>query len=258
MKRLLFFIVSVFVFIYPIWCETININWMVGDSVYDTSTCTVGDDLIIPTTPPTKYGYHFVGWGLNYRFLEYIETNGHSYIILDGYATNDTSYEMVVTKKCSGVGKGLYGAASSTSWPLGSGIECSNNDNTVYLLNGGETVSTGFITNLETHIIQNKNIYTATDANGTRTYTQPGGDFQTTYKICMGAITAYGSARPCASVWKYFNVSGMVDSNGNVLPDVNLVPVRRVSDNTIGMYDQENKRFYTNAGTGEFIAGPEL
>jgi len=34
---------------------------MIGDSVYDTTTCTVGDDLILPT-PPIKYGYHFVGW----------------------------------------------------------------------------------------------------------------------------------------------------------------------------------------------------
>ena len=53
--------------------DTINVNWMVGDSVYDTTTCTVGDDLILPT-PPTKRGYTFQGWQPFYVFLEYIHT----------------------------------------------------------------------------------------------------------------------------------------------------------------------------------------
>ena len=36
----------------------------------------------------------------------------------------------------------------------------------------------------------------------------------------------------------------------------NLVPVRRDSDNVVGMYDTISGRFFTNSGTGEFIAGP--
>ena len=37
-----------------------------------------------------------------------------------------------------------------------------------------------------------------------------------------------------------------------------LVPVKRNSDGKIGMYDTVNNRFYTNDGTGEFVAGPAV
>lgn len=37
-----------------------------------------------------------------------------------------------------------------------------------------------------------------------------------------------------------------------------LIPVKRKSDNVIGMYDIIRKQFYTNDGTGEFIAGPRI
>jgi len=36
----------------------------------------------------------------------------------------------------------------------------------------------------------------------------------------------------------------------------NLVPARRDSDNVVGMYDTISGQFFTNSGTGEFIAGP--
>ena len=36
----------------------------------------------------------------------------------------------------------------------------------------------------------------------------------------------------------------------------NLIPARRNSDNALGMYDTVSGTFFTNAGTGEFTAGP--
>jgi len=196
------------------------------------------------------------GLPAGYTALEYIEsTGGGAYIRLNGYATNDTSFDMIVTRKCTESAKGLYGAASSGSWPLGSGIETGANQE-VYLLSGGEQLLDNFITiGTEVHIVQNKNVYTATDVNGTRTRTQPGGEFQTSYPVMVGAITAHGYTRPCDSVWKYFNVSGMVDSDGNVLPDVKLIPAQNASG-VIGMYDTVGNVFYTNRGTGTFTAGP--
>ncbi len=38
----------------------------------------------------------------------------------------------------------------------------------------------------------------------------------------------------------------------------NFVPARRNSDNSIGLYETVSGTFFTNAGTGTFIAGPEL
>lgn len=38
----------------------------------------------------------------------------------------------------------------------------------------------------------------------------------------------------------------------------NGIPAKRNSDNVIGMYDTVSGRFFTNAGTGTFVAGPEV
>lgn len=46
-------------------------------------------------------------------------------------------------------------------------------------------------------------------------------------------------------------------TNNNALVR-NLYPARRDSDSVLGMYDTVNGVFYTNAGSGTFIAGPEV
>ena len=38
----------------------------------------------------------------------------------------------------------------------------------------------------------------------------------------------------------------------------NFIPAKRNSDGVIGMYDTVTETFFTNSGTGEFIAGPEI
>jgi hypothetical protein len=36
-----------------------------------------------------------------------------------------------------------------------------------------------------------------------------------------------------------------------------MIPVKRVADNVVGLYDRVNEVFYTNSGTGSFISGDE-
>lgn len=38
----------------------------------------------------------------------------------------------------------------------------------------------------------------------------------------------------------------------------NMIPARRNSDNVLGMYDTVTNTFFTNSGSGTFIAGPTL
>lgn len=38
----------------------------------------------------------------------------------------------------------------------------------------------------------------------------------------------------------------------------NFIPAKRKSDNEVGLYDTVNNQFYTNQGTGTFIAGPNI
>ena len=43
----------------------INLNWYsVGDTLYETNTCTYGQPITLPATNPTRPGYTFVGWRL--------------------------------------------------------------------------------------------------------------------------------------------------------------------------------------------------
>ena len=49
-------------FIMPLYATTINLNWVVDDANYANTTCETGGDLILPATPPAKYGYTFKGW----------------------------------------------------------------------------------------------------------------------------------------------------------------------------------------------------
>lgn len=44
------------------FATTVNYDWFVDGTGYAQTTCETGDDLILPTPSPTKYGYHFVGW----------------------------------------------------------------------------------------------------------------------------------------------------------------------------------------------------
>lgn len=44
--------------------------------------------------------------------------------------------------------------------------------------------------------------------------------------------------------------------NGTLV--LNCIPCRRKSDNVLGMYDKVSKKFLTNAGNGEFIAGGNI
>ena len=48
----------------------------------------------------------------------------------------------------------------------------------------------------------------------------------------------------------------LYDENNTMLAD--FIPVKRKSDNEICMYDRVARTFFTNQGTGTFIAGPEV
>ena len=37
-----------------------------------------------------------------------------------------------------------------------------------------------------------------------------------------------------------------------------FIPVKRIGDGEVGMFDAVNRVFYANAGTGEFVAGPNV
>ena len=76
MRKIMFLLFGLF--ISTANAESINIDWIVDNETYTTTTCNIGDDLILPTAP-TKYGYTFQGW-LAYTPIEYLESTGTQYI----------------------------------------------------------------------------------------------------------------------------------------------------------------------------------
>ena len=60
MKRLLLFLSLCFICTAAV-TEQISINWGADNQLYTTTTCDIGNDIILPT-PPTKRGYTFRGW----------------------------------------------------------------------------------------------------------------------------------------------------------------------------------------------------
>ena len=60
MKRILLFLSAVFIATTAI-AEQITINWGADNQLYTTTTCEIGDNVILPSTP-TKRGHIFKGW----------------------------------------------------------------------------------------------------------------------------------------------------------------------------------------------------
>ena len=58
---------------------TQTVNWYTDDNTHNTTTCTIGGDVTLPTAP-TKRGYTFNGWKFAYDFSTLDATiNGTSY-----------------------------------------------------------------------------------------------------------------------------------------------------------------------------------
>jgi hypothetical protein len=67
-------------------------------------------------------------------------------------------------------------------------------------------------------------------------------------------VGAFGDGNNKAGTVEYYNFN--LISNGVEI--MNLVPARRNSDDVLGMYDTVSGGFFTNTGTGDFVAGPDV
>ena len=108
MKRL---VILFGILICTICCaDTINIKWFnEGVSEYTTTTCQIGDDIILPNTP-TKRGHTFAGWKkAEYIPIEYIEGIGGGLQSIDTgiYGTLYSHISVKVSTISAGSGDGI-------------------------------------------------------------------------------------------------------------------------------------------------------
>ena len=253
MKRFLILLVTLFCGVAN--ADTINLHWLNEDgSTYQNSTCVIDSDLILPSTPPTKYGYTFTGWKMTrYTPIEYLEATG-TQIIDTKIHPKDTL--KIITKLIPETQDFLlFGARTSEVQSLlatfsreqgmildyGSGSKYNRisyqgwSPNTIYNLVYGNR----YIKDLYT------NDFFASDSAVVFS--------EFNLNIYLFGLNINGVYTPTDRRGKvyYFQIY----DNDTLVRD--FIPVLD-GDGTPCMYDKVTKQFFYNQGTGEFIAGPNV
>ena len=233
---------------------TETINWYVDGNTYATTTCQTGGDITLPTAP-TKYGYTFQGWA-GYVFLEYIESTGTQYIDSDyTFTTNsgvlDIDFVKITPNSIPKQGWGSY-TPSSEARCLGIWFDDPNH----YAQIGGNNLQfpSQIAINERHHLIISAiSGQAVVTLDGTEvinsTYTN---SIANTKKWFLFSMNNNGTSyQPVAM--KVYNAKLYEDG----ILVRNFIPAKN-SANVAGMYDTVSRQFFTNEGTGEFIAGPVI
>lgn len=108
------------------------------------------------------------------------------------------------------------------------------------------------VVNLGTRYTADKNQNVFTYSGSTQTWTQTAETFSNTihmYLFARNYGTSFGYLKGKIYNLKIYNNTALVR---------NFVPAKRNSDGSLGLFDTVFKEFYTNAGTGTFVAGAEI
>lgn len=261
MKKILLCLCSLFCFSYA-FADTVNLHFINEDNTtYQNSSCTIGDELKVPETHPTKYGYDFVGWRpkaareLEYaKFqsadeLTYIDTG----IMFD---SNEIEYEI------------KFNFSYNYSLPFGAEGICSGT--TSISNSSGTIVITGAMT---------ENCFVAGTGRGVCDNNIPYRSLNTytlyinkTSKDIIGTIndnvyqtTLAGTVTSDKNIWlggagegKYCNFSGdiyyfRIKKDGVLVRD--FIPVTD-PDGVVCFFDRVTKTFFYKQSGPDLIAGP--
>ena len=248
MKKILLFIITLFVCV-VCYGATFNQFWYIEDNTPIQTSCTTGGDIILPT-PPTKYGYDFIGWEkVPLTRIEYINTN--SVAMIDSGVIPTTTADLYIhmrfkVKQVLGAVNGIWGYMADNLYPrfgffINGGFGCGLNDTLdlgisvtlnkiydVYFENGVITLENSS-RNIGTHDTNNTfmPVYFGGRGNNRGIDAWPSNIDIYEFEI------SYGDTH------KYF--IPVLDGNG-----------------TPCMFDKVEGKFYYNAGTGDFIAGPVI
>ena len=182
-----------------------------------------------------------------YTKLDYIESSGTQYIDTGFIPNQDSAVHIVCQPTVASGWQGIFGARSATNvGEFGVDIPAGTTLRSVYGTGNVTTTVSTVATKLD--IYKNKNVCTINGAvltNSTET-------FSSGYPIWIFDKNTAGSKwNPCSM--KLYSCK--VYDNGTLVRD--FIPCKNASG-TLGLWDNVNSVFYVNAGTGVFIAGPEV
>ena len=229
--------------------NTINISWYEGNtklSVQDAAkTCSYGGPLTLPSTKPTKKGYTFEGWTLRmpgtYTELEYIESSGSQWIDTGITASNRAVFSMDATAHNDEMVVFIISNIDSQGYTKGFGEYYDD------IAGQNNLLATG------------RHYYDLTYSDSGISFTYDNGD--QIYTITTYSISSVKKIVLFGGQYVARRISAKLYSlklyNNNVLVR-DYIPARRNSDNVVGLWDTVTQTFFTNAGTGNFIAGPAV
>ena len=233
--------------------NTINLNWYDGDTkltVANSAQSCVYDSTLTVPQQPTKPGYTFNGWKVihvpgGFTELQYLESTGTQWIDTNIFFENDDVYRLVMDMQFTvtnsglqysgiyaGAYFGIYGGYFSIGGMVNSGVT------------GVPADTNRHVFDLNTTIGSYKDMILKIDNN---TYTNT----RSISSGYAGILNLQGHTEYQCYAKLY---SAKLYKNGNMV--FNGVPARRNSDGVLGMYDTVTDTFFTNSGSGTFIAGP--
>ena len=218
-----------------------------------TGTFTAGPAVIIEPQESTDLS--------EYTQLEYLESTGTQWIDTDIKPNQNTSalYTAAVIGDVSNKDVHLFGSRLSyidKAFNLCYMNGPSNGPEVIKFLSGNDysQAQTSLLTEMS---IKNKHNYymsgTKVDIDGTNVLNFTTPDYSSNHNLWLFGLNNAGVLHSQVVAQKLYGCK--IWNDGILVRD--FVPVRRNSDNELGMYDTVSGFFFTNAGTGTFVGGPD-
>ena len=239
--------------------NTLNLKWHDENGTPITSnTCTYGGTITMPTAP-TKRGYTFKGWKvITHTTVEYIESTGTQYIDTLFSLSDESSfdYEMKVflgTNNTSNAEQRFFSNERNVNYIT----------DIYYKQSTKNLVSryTGHVARISDVELFDKELFLEHKNNITKIVNETDNVqimnvYQTfqTYPVNQNFFIGTKANTPATTygfVGKIYYLKFW--ASGTLVR--NFIPAKNILG-AVGMYDTVSQTFFTNAGTGEFIAGP--
>ena len=184
-----------------------------------------------------------------YKEVEYIQSSGTQYINTGFIPKYDSRIVLDAEVTDSSIPCALFGArgAASGTNPLANTL-LSISGGTIRSDYYGSSVSSTTTVSGRTIFDKNKNVVSF----GSNTITNNSSTASSNQTLFLFAVQTAGSATLLATMKLY---ACQIYDNGTLVRD--FYPCTNESG-AVGLYDLVGKQFYSNAGTGAFVAGPEI